>query len=729
MLSLDAEMKEFLEKGDSAKFGEIDVPKEIMDVLQSRGIEKLYKHQVEGIKKVRRGENVVVTAPTASGKSEIYLIPLIEAALQNERSMVVYPTKALSRDQLSRFREFALLGVKSEVYDGDTSASMREKIRKELPHILITNMDMLHFILLNSHLFRKFLSSLKHVVIDEIHTYTGTFGSHSSNIIQRLRRVHSKYSKKQLQFICCSATVGNALDFSEQLVSLPFSLVDARYAPRSTVKHILLNPPLVNEERESYTSLALKAARQLIGNGKKLLIFGNSHSVVERIGIIARETDLHGIKIYRAGLDRDERKKLEQEFKSGATDALVTTSALELGMDIGAVDSVILAGFPGTVTRVRQRIGRAGRRGREANAVFIARDNPLDQYYFENPNEYLKGEPESCYVNPQNEFILKPHLLSLMRDYPADMKEILAFPMGKQLFSQLKAEELCMEFAGGWIPTKKALRQLRQIGIRSAGPSVRIYDLEAERFIGEREEAMAYSELFPGAVYLHGGEKFVSEKLDLGKKTAFVRRLGYETSEYTVALRNREAEVTELLGERDSLGGQLSYGEVHISDEVYGYILKDYLKERISSRIPLDEPLQYEFDTLAVWFDFPEEIVFGTDDFPSGLHAVEHVSIAMMPALTGADPSELGGVSYPAGRMYVYDSTPHGAGLSKIIFEKFERVERMAHERLMKCKCQRGCPSCILDPQCGNNNRHLDKKAAIEILEKLGNKDRQETGC
>ncbi|NYZ75857.1 DEAD/DEAH box helicase [Candidatus Micrarchaeota archaeon] len=724
MLSLDAEMKEFLEKGDSAHFGEVEIPKEIMGVLQARGIEKLYKHQADGIKKVRRGENVVITAPTASGKSEIYVVPIIEAALQNERSIVVYPTKALSRDQLARFREFALLGVKSEVYDGDTSPSMREKIRKELPHVLITNMDMLHFILLNSHLFRKFLHSLKYVVIDEIHTYTGTFGSHSSNIIKRLRRVHSKYSKKQLQFICCSATVGNALEFSEQLVGLPFSLVDARYAPRSTVQHILLNPNQTVEGRESYTALALKAARQLMGGGRKLLIFGNSHSVVERIGIIAGETNLHGIKIYRAGLEREERKRLEQEFKSGAIDALATTSALELGMDMGAVDSVILAGFPGTVTRVRQRIGRAGRRGKEANAVFIARDNPLDQYYFENPNEYLKGEPESCYVNPQNEFILKPHLLSLMRDYPADMKEILAFPEGEQLFSQLREEELCKEFAGGWIPTKKALRQMRQMSIRSAGESIRIYDSEKEKFIGEREEAMAYSELFPGAIYLHGGEKFVSEKLDLGKKTAFVRRLGHETSEYTVALRNREADVTELLGERASLGGQLSYGKVHISDEVYGYMLKDYFHETISRRALLDEPLQYEFDSTAVWFDFPEEAVFGTEDFPSGLHAVEHVSIAMMPALTGADPAEIGGVSYPAGRMYIYDSTPHGAGLSKIIFEKFERVEHMALSRLRSCRCARGCPSCILDPQCGNNNRHLDKKAAIEILGKLQDNER-----
>jgi len=719
MLSTDAEMKEFLEKGDAAKFGEVEVPKEIMGVLQGRAIEKLYKHQADGIKKVRKGENVVVTAPTASGKSEIYLIPLIECALHGERSIVIYPTKALSRDQLTRFREFALLGAKSEVYDGDTTAHMREKIRKELPHVLITNMDMLHFILLNSHLFRKFLSSLKYVVIDEIHTYTGTFGSHSSSIVKRLRRVHSKYSKKKLQFICCSATVGNALEFSEQLVGLPFSLVDARYAPRSTVRHVLLNPPMDEDRRESYTSLSLKIAHQLIGNGRKLLIFGNSHSVVERIGIIARETNLHGLKIYRAGLDREERKKLEQEFKLGKTDALVTTSALELGMDIGSVDSVILAGFPGTVTRVRQRIGRAGRRGKEANAVFIARDNPLDQYYFENPHEYLKGEPESCYINPENESILKPHLLSLMRDYPADMQEILAFPMGEQLFSQLKAEELCKEFAGNWIPTKKALRLLREMSIRSAGSSIRIYDSEAEKFIGEREEAMAYSELFPGAIYLHGGEKYVSDNLDLERRTAFVHRLGYETSEYTVALRNREAEVIELLGERDSLGGQLSYGKVHISDEVYGYMLKDYLRETISDRIPLKEPLQYEFDTFAVWFDFPEEVVFSTDDFPSGLHAVEHVSIAMMPALTGADPSELGGVSYPAGRMYVYDSTPHGTGLSKIIFEKFERVEKMAHERLVKCRCQRGCPSCVLDPQCGNNNRHLNKKAAKEILDKL----------
>jgi DEAD/DEAH box helicase domain-containing protein len=502
---------------------------------------------------------------------------------------------------------------------------------------------------------------------------------------------------------------------------LKFSFIEGNSAPKARVRHLIVNPKWDPEEekRESYTSVALKAAKELLKNNQKILIFGNSHSVVERIGLMAKEAGMRGIKVYRAGLDRDLRRKLELEFKAGKTNALVTTSALELGMDIGAVDSIILAGFPGTITRVKQRAGRAGRRGREATGVFIARDNPLDQYYAENTREYLKGEPEDCYVNPSNESILKSHLLAMMRDYPADLDEVYNFSKSaKGIFKELKENEMVKEFAGGWIPTKKGLKELREMNIRTASEPIRIYDLEAKKFIGEREEAMALSELFPGAIYLHAGEKYLSKELDLERRVVYVSKIIYDVSEYTLALRERTAEVVEVYDERKVFGGKLSYGKVHINDEIYAYVIKDYLKNTTSEKMNLEKPLNYEFDSLAIWMDYPSRLL-EVEDFPNGLHAVEHVSIAMVPALTGADPNELGGISYPAGRMYIYDGVPNGSGLAKIIYEKFERVQKMAHGRLRSCRCRNGCPSCILDPQCGNNNRYLNKKAAIEILEKL----------
>jgi DEAD/DEAH box helicase domain-containing protein len=697
---------EIHEKGSPASFGKVKVNVDIMGVLERRGIARLYSHQTKAISAIRKGNNVVIVAPTASGKTEAYTIPVAEAALEGFNSLLIYPTKALSRDQLERIREFSILGLRADVYDGDTSDYNRKKIRDSLPHVLVTNMDMLHYILMNNRLFAKFLSRLKFVVVDEIHTYSGVLGAHASHIMGRLKRIATILGARP-QFVACSATVGNAPEFCELLFNEKFQVIEADGAPKPSVRHTLINP------NTSYTTASLKIAEKALAKGSKLLIFGNSHSVVERIGLMAKGKNLP-VRVYRGGLTHEHRKKLEREFKASRCGALATTSALELGMDIGSVDSVILAGFPGTITRMRQRIGRAGRRSGEAKAYFIPRDNPLDQYYFENTGEYLHGEPESCYVKPDNEQISAFHALAKMRDYPASEKEI-----GKALAKKLVSEELARAWAGRFIPTKQGLEQLRMTGIRGSADPIRIYDLEKKKFIGEREEHIAISELFPGALYLHGGERYESEGLDLKKKTAFVRKASFESDEYTVALKNKNAEIETTEDVKATLGLKLSYGRVHISEEVYGYVIRDYMRNTVAGRRMLDEPLNYEFDTYALWVDFPEDFVVSIHDFGDGLHAVEHITIAMMPALTGADPGELGGLSYPAGRMYIYEGVSGGAGLTKIGFEKIETIMKMAHSRLKKCRCKAGCPSCILDPQCGNNNRFLSKEAGLEIFGKI----------
>ena len=697
---------EIHEKGSPASFGKAKVNADIMGVLERRGIARLYSHQAKAISAIRKGKNVVIVAPTASGKTEAYMIPVAEAALGGFNSLLIYPTKALSRDQLERIREFSILGLRADVYDGDTSDYNRKKIRDNLPHVLVTNMDMLHYILMNNRLFAKFLSRLKFVVVDEIHTYSGVLGAHASHIMRRLVRIATILGAKP-QFVACSATVGNAHEFCELLFGEKFEEIEADGAPKPSVKHILINP------NTSYTTASLKIAEKALAHGSKLLIFGNSHSVVERIGLMAKGKNLP-IHVYRGGLAQETRKRLEHNFKASKFGALATTSALELGMDIGSVDSVILAGFPGTITRMRQRIGRAGRRSGEAKAYFIPRDNPLDQYYFENTEEYLHGEPESCYVKPDNEQVSTFHALAKMRDYPASEKEI-----GKAIAKKLVSEELARAWAGRFIPTKKGLEKLRMTGIRGTFDPIRIYDLEKKKFIGEREEHIALSELFPGALYLHGGERYESEGLDLEKKVAFVRKAGFESDEYTVALKNKNAEVESEDKEKEILGLKLTCGRVHISEEVYGYAIKDYMRNTVVGRRMLDEPLNYEFDTYALWVDFPEEFVASIRDFGDGLHAVEHITIAMMPALTGADPGELGGLNYPAGRMYIYEGVSGGAGLTKIGFEKIEKIMKMAYSRLKKCRCKSGCPSCILDPQCGNSNKFLSKEAGLEIFKRI----------
>jgi DEAD/DEAH box helicase domain-containing protein len=687
-----------------AEFGEVELDPIVKDVFASRGISKLYKHQAEAIKAVKEGRNVVVTAPTASGKSEIYMSAIIEAALAGRNSLVLYPTKALSRDQSRRFGAFSLYGIRAEIYDGDTPASKREKIRTNPPNILITNVDMLHFILLNNRMFDKFFDKLEFVVLDELHTYSGVLGAHTANILLRLKRIAAK-KRRKLRFISTSATVGNARVFAEELFGENFVEISGESSPRSEIRHRLIAP-----DEESYLATC---AELVDGTTKKTLIFGNSHSVVERLGLIAKRANL-SLRVYRSGLKYEKRKEIEDAFRAGKVKVLATTSALELGMDIGDVDSVILAGFPGTITRVRQRIGRAGRKGQTADAIFVARENPLDAYYFENPEEYFNGTPESCYVNRTNANILKAHLVSMAKD--AMLDEVDEYTEGcEKALSELVERGLLKKWGKFYAPTIEGAKFTKGINIRSIGNTIRIYDEEMQKFVGERDEAMAINELFEGAIYLHGGMPYLSEKLDLENKIAHLKPYhGGELNEYSSPLRERNAVIVEEMAEREMLGHKLHYGRVHITDEVYGYQYKDSFSGKTISEHKFETPYIHEFDTFAIWLDI-DELVGEVQNFGSGLHAFEHVSIAMMPAITGADSKEIGGISYPYGRMFVYDGVPDGNGVTNVVYNLFEKVVEMTKERLRSCKCKNGCPKCILDPQCGNNNRFLDKAAGLTI--------------
>ncbi|MEW5996548.1 MAG: DEAD/DEAH box helicase [Candidatus Micrarchaeota archaeon] len=687
-------------------FSEYPLQPFIKGVFEGRGIKQLYEHQAKGIQLVREGKNVVVVAPTAGGKSEVFIVPAVEGALKGGNTLLLYPTKALARDQLERLLEFRIYGVRTEVYDGDTSQNAREKIRANPPQIIISNVDMLHFILLHNRLFNAFFEKLKYVVLDEIHIYSGVLGSHVYNILWRLKRLMRKKYKREIQFIATSATIGNAKDFAEELVGEKFELVEGTSSPRSEFHHFIINPV------DSYLVASLKVAQEI---GRKALIFGNSHSTVERIGLIAEGMGLD-LRVYRSGLSQEERRAVEKEFREGRARFLASTSALELGMDMGDTDVVILAGFPGTVTRVKQRLGRCGRKGQKAYGIFVARENPLDQYYVENPDQYLYGDPENCFVNPKNEKVRRMHVLSAAKDLmhsPEEIDENIS-----PILASLAEEELVKKWGSLISITKEGAKRARTMNIRSIGEAVRIYDSSREKFIGERDMHMAISELFEGAIYLHGGRAFMSQKLDLESKIATVEPLGRKVEEYTHALRTKEAEVVGQLETRDCLGHPLSFGKVHIVDTVYGFAIKDAYSGTRLGEHHFETPYIYEFDTYAIWLD-ADGLVPVIPDFGDGLHAFEHVSISMMPAITGADPKEIGGISYPTGRMYVYDGIPDGNGITHIVYGKFESVTRMALDRLEKCPCEKGCPKCILDPMCGNDNRYLDKESGKMIAEEL----------
>jgi len=636
----------------------------------------------------------------------VYIVPAVEAAVGGESTLLLYPTKALARDQLERLSEFNLYGVRTEVYDGDTPQGRREKIRENPPQIVISNMDMLHFVLLNNRIFSKFFEKLKYVVLDEIHIYSGIFGAHAANVLWRLKRLMRKKYKREIRFIATSATVGNAKAFAEALAGEEFEIVEGTSSPRAEMRHFIISP------HESYLTASLKVAEEL---GRKALIFGNSHATVERLGVIGEDMGLN-IRVYRSGLSQEMRRGVEDAFKGGAAQVLATTSALELGMDIGDVDTVVLAGFPGTVTQVRQRLGRCGRKGQAGYGVFVARESPLDQYYVENPEEYLHGEPESCFVNPKNEKIRKLHLLSAAKDVMYSQDEMDGEKT--KVLAELEEEGLVKKWASFYSVTREGAKRARHVSLRSIGSRVKVYDKEGEKIIGERDGFMAIGELFEGAIYLHGGRAYLSTKLDLENGIAEVEPLGRKAEEYTHALKNKEAEVVEKIASRGCLGHGLSFGKVHITEEVYGFVVKDTLRGTRLGEHHFETPYVHEFDTYAIWVDL-EGMAYSIPEFGDGLHAFEHVSISMMPAITGADPREIGGLSYPSGRMYVYDGVPDGNGVTQVVYEKFELVAKMALGRLEKCGCEKGCPKCILDPMCGNDNRYLNKESGKMIAEAL----------
>lgn len=698
---------EEIEPAREAQYSDFPLSSTIKNVFSSRGIDHLYRHQAEGILQVQEGKNVVVVAPTAGGKSEVFIVPAVDGAVNGENTLLLYPTKALARDQHLRFSEFALYGVRTETYDGDTSQGKREKIRANPPQIIISNMDMLHFILLNNRLFTKFFEKLKYVVLDEVHTYSGIFGAHASNVLWRLKRLIKKKFNRDIQFIATSATVGNAKEFCEGLCGEEFVLVEGNSSPRAEFHHLLVSP------QESYSVASLRIADEL---GRKALIFGNSHSLVERMGLMASRMNIP-LAVYRSGLRQDDRRRVESDFKAGRIKYLATTSALELGIDIGDTDVVVLAGFPGTITRVRQRIGRCGRKGK-GYGIFVAKESPLDQYYVENKNEYLHGEPENCYINPKNENVRKLHTLSAAKDLMFSPEEVDEETL--KIIESLEEEELLKKWGNFYSITKEGAMRARLINLRSAGASVKIYNSENEKRIGERGIGMAIKELFEGAIYLHGGRAYFSKKLDLEKMEAWVEPMDRQVEEYTSALSNKSAEVVEELASRECLGHKLFFGKVHITEEVYGFIIKDVFGATKISEHTFETPYIYEYDTYALWLDV-EDMVYDIPEFGDGLHAFEHVSISMMPAITGADPKELGGLSYPSGRMYVYDSVEDGNGVTQVVFSKFEKIVQMTKDRLEKCDCEKGCPKCILDPMCGNDNRYLNKESGKLIAEKLLN--------
>ena len=731
------------------------------------GIERLYSHQAEAIQAVRRGEHIVVVTSTASGKTLCYNVPVLESLERDRRARALYifPTKALAQDQLGKLRQLLspltngdsgrstrdIRGsVKAATYDGDTPRAERPFI-KTAANIVLTNPDMLHVGILPYHTtWAQFLANLRYVIIDEVHTYRGVFGAHVANIIRRLRRIAAHYGANP-QFVCASATVKDPADLVNTLIGIQPTVIDRDGSPSGEKLFVFWNPPFIERrgERRSANSEAVHLLTRLVESGIRTIVFTKARKTAELILRYARTALKDSgspladrIMAYRAGYQTSERREIERRLFSGELLGVTSTTALEVGVDIGGLDAVIMTGYPGTVASTWQQAGRAGRSQEQSMAVLIGQDNPMDQYLMRDPAYLLDLEHERAVLDPANPYILADHLLCATHELPIDNAEV------EQIFGDRAWEVLGLlqdvdqlayrdrwYFNGSGYPASN-------VNIRSS--SSESYDIVAvgqpstpdnqhpKPILGTVDGASAFDIIHPGAVYLHAGDSYVVTRLDIPTRVAYVEKTS--VNYYTLAGNRTWAAVQQQVESRpiprpSPLASLLAFGDVTIGSQVTHFWRKQLFTDRNLDRVPLDLP-ETTLSTEAVWFSLPphvtQALIDRGIDLTGAIHAVEHAAIAILPLFAMCDRQDIGGVSHPShpdseGRptIFIYDGHAGGVGIARAAYDMFGDLIGAVLKTIRECGCDDGCPSCIQSPKCGNNNQPLDKAGAILILEAL----------
>ena len=728
-----------------ARYAELHQPldESLQDCLSEHGLLPLYTHQAEAINYAREGKNVMVATSSASGKTLCYNVPVMEAILTERRSCALYlfPTKALAQDQLRGLKELFyphLLPIGDvATFDGDTPQGERAEIRKRA-RLVLTNPDMLHIgILPNHQSWARLLRHLRYVVVDEAHTYRGVFGSHVAGVLRRLRRMCKLYGSNP-QFICCSATIANPGEHAERLVGLPFTVVDNDGSPHGGKDFVFWNPPIIDEAksvRRSANSEAANLFTELISQDIRSLTFARTRRLTELIYNYTRRklAEVNSalarkIKPYRAGYLPKERRQIEQELFSGQLLGVVATTALELGIDIGDLEATVLTGYPGSIASTWQQAGRSGR-GRDKSISFlIGLDNPLDQYFMRHPDFFFGKSFENALVNPDNPYILRAHLLCAAWEQPlsAGDEEVFGSAFAQER-AGLVEQGLLRERRGKWYLSPAIAYPAQGINIRStSGENFAIIDTSTGSLLETIEASVALFFIYPGAIYLHQGEAYLVEELDLVGRTAYA-------TPTTVNYYTQDKEITDLhilrvLRDKTCRGTRVYLGEVEVTTTVVGFKKMLQFTDEVIGEEPLDLPPQV-FPTVALWFDLPPKVVAqlveAQLDFAGGLHATEHAAIGILPLFALCDRNDIGGVSTPlhpdTGRaqIFIYDAYPGGIGIAEKGFDLVEELWQTTLKAITECPCQEGCPSCIQSPKCGNNNKPLDKKAAQMLLEGL----------
>ena len=707
---------------------------ELLAALMGEGVERLYSHQREAYERVRAGENVVVATATASGKSLCYKIPAFENALESaaSRALFLYPTKALAQDQMGKIQAFGVRGVHPATYDGDTPQAIRADVRRRA-NVVLTNPDMLNVgVLPNHEAWADFLRNLRIVAVDEAHVLRGVFGSHVAAVLRRLRRTAAMHGGAP-RFVLTSATIANPQELAESLTGLPFSLVDEDGASSGERRVIFRNPPLLDKEKGERRSLLTEGAlvfANLVSQGVRTIAFAKTRKGAELIYRYAADrvgVDLaRRISPYRAGYTPRERREIEGRLFRGDLLGVVSTSALELGVDVGALDAVVCCGYPGSVASIWQQWGRAGRGNDPSLALYIAGRDALDQYLFENPKRVLGRRVEAARVTLENPYILGPHLLAAAHEAPLDAEDEEYFGPAYREVLQGLAGSGVLAASGGRLVYVGGDNPARRISLRSASSeTVLIADEEGE-LIGTAEASRAPSELHPGATYLHRGMAYEVEELDLGASRALARRV--PNRYYTRPRIETDVEILESLEEQElANGAALHWGRVRTTDSVTFYKKVRVADDREVGVFPLDLP-DVILETQAFWVTLPP-IPRGArpsfESFGGALHAGEHGMIGLLPLFAMCDRADIGGLSTPIHRqttlptIFVYDGYPGGVGISRRGVDAFESLARDTLGVITRCPCERGCPACIQSPKCGNWNEPLSKDGAVSLLRYL----------
>lgn len=697
----------------------------LRQVLSERDITQFYSHQAKAVELIRQGDNVLLMTPTASGKTLVYNLPVLESIIENPdaRSLYIFPLKGLEQDQLKTLRELSsALGIENcgAVYDGDTKADMRRAIREDLPNVLFTNPDMLHLAFIPFHKkWEDFFSRLHYIVIDEIHAYRGVFGSHVAQVFRRLRRICDFYGSTPC-FISASATIANPGRHAEALTGLPFTVVDKSGAP-SSGKHFFFLDPI-----ESPYTLVTKLFVTCLQNGMRTIVFTKSRKITELVYTwsLRYAPELKGrISPYRAGFLPGERRRIEERLFSGELLGVVTTSALELGVDIGGLDCCLLCGYPGSVSSTWQRAGRVGRQGQESLVFLVAGRDALDHYFMRHPEAFFKKSHEAAVIDPENRKILKKHILCAASEIPLRLTEAVYYSEKlPQVIDELVSGEYIVRLKSteAWVSRRK--NPQRDVGIREVGERYMLLNASGKP-IGEMSGGRIFREAFPGAIYLHKGKQYRIDELDCLRKRAVCSEI--RPNYYTQPLSSGTTEVLEEMEKRRCIDMQLHWGMLRITERVTGYDKKKISTNVRISTHSLDLP-EHIFETEGLWFMIDgatsKEIVARGFDSGGTLHALEHSLIACMPLFSFCDRGDIGGLShtcFPAFSLpaiFIYDGHEGGVGLSKRAYDIFEELLETTLKILNDCPCSNGCPSCTQDPQCGNRNEPLDKKGAQFLI-------------